>query len=127
MQHSSNRTNELYSPVTRLSDRLIEITELCSLLGYDDMRSVRSWCNKKKVPLLMIGKKTYTIKNFVELHIEGMLNKFVTVNYNNADEIMNAIRNDEEIKPVLNNETIAKTEKPKKQKMSAAALRFLED
>jgi hypothetical protein len=123
-ENTSNQNNELYSPVTRLSERLIEIQGLCALLGYDDMRSVLAWCKKRKVPLIVLGRKTYTISNFLDMYVESNLRKFVDANYANSNEVMDAIRNDDELKPVIN-KPVVKLELKNKQEISNASKRFL--
>jgi len=76
-------------------NKLIEISELKELLGYVDERSIESWCKKNKVPLFHIGKKTYTINNFIDRFISQKLEKFLNANYKNPDEIMKAIKEDD--------------------------------
>lgn len=70
-----------------MKDRLVDVNEIMELLGYTDMRSIESWCKKNKVPLFHVGKKTYTIKNFIDIFITQKLEKYVKVNYKNADVI----------------------------------------
>ena len=127
-EYAPTRENELNSTIVRLSSRLMEIEELYELTGYNELRLVRRWCEKNKIVLFSMGKKTYTIRNCVEMYIENQLREFVTANYSNPEEIMNAVINDDEIKPVLNKQaTIRKVAKPEKKKMSAASMKFLND
>ena len=58
-----------------IMDKLVEVNELMELLGYTDIRSIESWCKKNKVPLFYVGKKTYTIKNFVDIFITQKMEK----------------------------------------------------
>ena len=77
-----------------LMDKLVELNELMELLGYTDIRSIESWCKKNKVPLFHVGKKTYTIRNFVDIFITQKMEKYVRANYKNADVILKAINED---------------------------------
>lgn len=80
-----------------LLDKLIEIQELIDLLGYTDHRSIESWCKKNKIPLFHIGKKTYTLKDFINRFISEKLELFVKANYKNSNEILNAIYQDDKV------------------------------
>ena len=80
-----------------MKDKLIEIHELMELLGFEDERTIRNWCEKNKVPLLKMGKKKYTISNFLELFIMDEVEKFVNRKYENSEKIMNAIKDDNKI------------------------------
>ncbi len=74
-----------------INDKLIEIRELLELLGYSDMRSLRNFCTENKIPLFNLGKKTYTVSNFLDIVIANEFGK----NYSNADEILRAINDDD--------------------------------
>jgi len=76
--------------------KLIEIKELIDLLGYVDERSIEAWCKKNKVPLFYVGKKTYTISNFLDLFISQKLEVFVKANYKDAESVLKAISADDE-------------------------------
>jgi hypothetical protein len=78
-----------------MMDKLVEINELVDLLGYTDERSIESWCKKNKVPLFHVGKKTYTIRNFIDLFITQKMEEYVKANYKNAEEILKAINEDD--------------------------------
>lgn len=78
-----------------LLDKLTEISELAEILGYSDQRSVESWCRKNKVPLFHIGKKTYTVKTFIDRFISEQLEKFVKATFKNSDEILKAVYEDD--------------------------------
>lgn len=78
-------------------DKLVEIRELMELLGYTDERSIESWCKKNKVPLFHVGKKTYTIRNFIDLFISQKMEEYVKANYKNADVILKAINEDDKV------------------------------
>jgi hypothetical protein len=85
-------------------DKLIEINELIELLGYVDERSITSWCKKNKVPLIHIGKKTYTVNNFIDMFISQKLEAYVNSTYKDPDSILKAIREDnkEELTKLVN-------------------------
>lgn len=87
-----------------MANKLVEIGELMDLLGYTDERSIESWCRKNKVPLFHVGKKTYTIKNFIDLFISQKMEEYVKANYKNADVILKAINDDNktELSQLLN-------------------------
>lgn len=76
-------------------EKLIEVSELAEILGYSDERSIENWCKKNKVPLFHIGKKTYTIKNFIDRFISQKLEEFVKATYKNSDEVLKAIYEDD--------------------------------
>lgn len=78
-------------------DKLVEIRELMDLLGYTDERSIESWCKKNKVPLFHVGRKTYTIRNFIDLFISQKMEEYVKANYKNADVILKAINEDDKV------------------------------
>jgi hypothetical protein len=80
-----------------MMDKLIEISELVELLGYVDERSIESWCKKNKVPLIHIGKKTYTISNFIDLFISQKLEEYVKATYKDAETILKAINEDDKV------------------------------
>ncbi len=78
-----------------MMSKLIEIKDLIDLLGYVDERSIETWCKKNKVPLIHIGKKTYTLNSFIDLFINQKLEQFIKANYKNPDEILKAVNNDD--------------------------------
>jgi len=78
-----------------ITDKLVEITEMIDLLGYTDVRSIEAWCKKNKVPLFHVGKKTYTIRNFLDMFISQKLEEYVRATYKNADVILKAINEDD--------------------------------
>jgi hypothetical protein len=86
--------NEMGAP-KGMMDKLVEINELIDLLGYTDERSIESWCKKNKVPLFHVGKKTYTIRNFIDLFITQKMEEYVKANYKNAEQILKAINEDD--------------------------------
>lgn len=81
-----------------MKDKLIDINEIMELLGYDDLRSVKTWCGKNKIPLFTVGRKTYTIANFLNIFLEKELDCLVMAHYQNPQEIMDAISNDDKLK-----------------------------
>jgi hypothetical protein len=74
-----------------INDKLIELRDLMEILGYSDMRSVKSFCMENKIPLFNLGKRTYTVSNFLDLVIANEFGK----NYSNGDEILKAINDDD--------------------------------
>lgn len=48
-----------------LKYNLIAINELMTLLGYTDKRSVRNWCEKRRIPIIELGKKEYIHKTVI--------------------------------------------------------------
>ena len=78
-----------------MMSKLIEVKDLIDLLGYVDERSIETWCKKNKVPLIHIGKKTYTLNSFIDLFINQKLEQFIKANYKNPDEILKAVNNDD--------------------------------
>ena len=82
-------------PQNSMLNKLIEIGDLVDLLGYVDERSIESWCKKNKVPLIHIGKKIYTVADFIDRFITEKLEQYLNSNYKNADVILKAIKNDD--------------------------------
>jgi hypothetical protein len=82
---------------TGMINKLIDIKELVAILGYADQRSIEAWCKKNKVPLFHIGKKTYTISDFIDLFITQKLEEYVKATYKNPDEILKAINEDNKV------------------------------
>lgn len=78
-----------------MKNKLVDIESLLELLGYNDLRSVRGWCKKNKIPLFVVGKRTYTVSNFLDMFLETELKLFVDANYANPDAVMDAIQNDD--------------------------------
>ncbi len=99
-----NLESKIETSTKSMVDKLVEIKELMDLLGYADERSIESWCRKNKVPLFHVGKKTYTIRNFIDLFISQKMEEFVKANYKNADIILKAINEDNktELSQLLN-------------------------
>ena len=79
------------------TDKMLEISELQQILGYTDERSVRTWCMKHKVPLMGVGKRTYTFEIFLQRFLEDELKSFLKANYENPQEILTAINSDDKI------------------------------
>jgi len=108
-------------------DNLIEIKELFELLGYTDQRSVQVWCKKNKIPLIDIGKKTYTLSHFLDNFILNKVEQFLKASYGDSDELMRAI-NKNDIKlfsEVAKASEIKKSRMQKPVKNSEAAEDFL--
>lgn len=99
-----NFESKVESSPKGITDKLVEIGELINLLGYTDERSIESWCRKNKVPLFHVGKKTYTIRNFIDLFISQKMEEYVKANFQNPDMILKAISEDNktELSQLLN-------------------------
>ena len=80
-----------------MKDKLIELAELAEHLDYKDIRSIENWCKEKKLPIIKMGKKKYTVSAFLDLFIETELKLFVRANYENAEKIMESIKDDNKI------------------------------
>ena len=59
----------LNSNTAGLLFRLVSIQELGEILGYGDVRSVKSWCKESGIPLFRLGKKTYTDSKLLDQHL----------------------------------------------------------
>jgi hypothetical protein len=111
-----------------MTDKLMDINEMIDLLGYTDARSIEGWCKKNKIPLFHVGKKTYTIRNFIDLFISQKMEEYVRATYKNADVILKAINEDNktELSELLNAPLDqAASAKFKKGKDSKAASEFI--
>ena len=107
-------------------EKLTGIGELADILGYEDERSVVKWCRKNKVPLFHIGKKIYTVKNFLDRFISEKLEQFVKASFKNPEEILKAVSEDDKVEFTrLLDAPIEKEEKFKKRKNSQAADDFM--
>lgn len=78
-----------------MNRKLVDILDLLKILGYTDLRSVRRWCCTNKIPLFRVGKKTYTVSNFLDLHLGNKLKLYVSANYSNPEEVMGAVMRDD--------------------------------
>ncbi len=83
-----------------MKEKLIEIQALLDLLGFSDMRSVKKFCIQNKIPLFNLGKKVYTLAAFIDLFVENELTLFVSQNYANPSEILEAVKHDDSLKLV---------------------------
>lgn len=108
-------------------DDLIEIKELFELLGYTEQRSVQRWCKKNKIPLIQIGKKTYTVRYFIDKFILEKLELFLKAHYGNVDEMLRAIRQNDmkQFSEAVKASEIRKTRTTKPVKDSKAAQDFM--
>ena len=52
---------------------LIEHSELMHLLGYEDERSFKKWCDKQQIPIVKIGLKKYILSHFLTQYIDNQL------------------------------------------------------
>ena len=84
-----------YQSTRCMKDKLIDIVELLDLLGFDDLRSVKKFCESNRLPLLKIGKRTYTISNYLDMYISHELRLFTAANYSNPEEVINAVMNND--------------------------------
>jgi Mg/Co/Ni transporter MgtE len=80
-----------------MKETLIELEELATQLDYKDVRSIEGWCKENKLPIIKMGKKKYTVSVFLDLFIENELKLFVRANYENAEKIMESIKDDDKI------------------------------
>jgi hypothetical protein len=113
-----------------MKDKLTEVTEeLSEYLGYTDIRSIKAWCKQNKVPIFKLGKKRYTIRNFVDYFIEKELSQFAHANFSDAEGLLEAIQNDDKIEFArLFEAPVSETEKRrfiKKKARSKASEAFL--
>jgi len=72
-QSSHIEDKRLNSNTVGLLDRLVDIHELGEVLGYDDVRSVKSWCKRSGIPLFQLGKRTYTISTLLDEYLGDLL------------------------------------------------------
>ena len=112
-------------------EKLIDINEVIDLLGYENERGVRTWCKNNKIPVIKMGKKDYVLNDFIETFIEKELNSFIKLNYDNPEEILNSIKNDDKIEltKLLKAPVSKNVEKKYKEdkKRSSVASDFLEN
>lgn len=78
-------------------EKLVDIQTLLEWLGYEDVRSVRAWCKKNKIPLFDVGRRTYTIATFIDAYIEAELSVFVNENYANPSQVMTAVKGNDKV------------------------------
>jgi hypothetical protein len=112
-------------------DDLIEISELRILTGYDDMRSLKKFLIKNKLPLFHIGLKHYTSNTLLKAYFNSQIKSFITQHYNEAEKIMEAIETDDKdelcrlIKAPI--EQSVKKNKKNKKELSKASQDFLDE
>ena len=97
---------------------LIEHSELMRLLGYEDERSLKKWCQKYQIPIIKIGLKKYVVSQYLTQYIDNQIVIFVKDNFDNPDDQLLKLKNKQ---IVLNN---AKEEQATNVR-SKAAKRFL--
>jgi hypothetical protein len=98
MMSEDNRKGVLkFRRIDMRTDKMLEIKDLMEILGYTDERSVRTWCKNNKIPLMGLGKRTYTFEIFLQRFLEDELRDFLKANYENPAEILNAIQSDDKI------------------------------
>lgn len=69
---------------------MIEVEDIKELLGYADMRSLKTFCEANHIPLLRLGRKIYTIAKFLQVIVFTQLK----INYPGAEEAMRTIEYD---------------------------------
>lgn len=109
--NSNIEPNQLHSHSSNLLSDLLEINELGSILGYSDLRSTRDWCNKFNVPLFGLGKRTYTCYQYLEEHIQTL--------------IEDSFSKQKDVKPLT--KSPSKSSKVKRNGISEASKKFLND
>ncbi len=80
---------------------LKNINELRELLGYKDIRTVRSWCKENGLPIMTIGKKEYLNESMLDITlIKVFKNSMIQfgIKEDNADEMLKAILADDKSK-----------------------------
>lgn len=55
---------------------LVEQSELMVLLGYEDERSFKKWCQKSQIPIIKIGLKKYILSQYLTQYIDNQLVTF---------------------------------------------------
>jgi predicted thioredoxin/glutaredoxin len=70
---------------------LVELTALKALLGYTDIRTIRAWCGRNNVPIVLLGRKNYVHEQSINSIIEGQLSHYVDKN-DMPENLMGAIR-----------------------------------
>lgn len=95
------------------TQHLLDITELMTLLGYIDERSVNRWCKKNKVPIFKIGIKKYTHTDFINQILNKQLASFAK---DNLIKIENVIPNQNTIETIPTDKSKIISIKAKNQK-----------
>jgi len=57
-----------------------DIQDLMQFLGYSDERSVKKWCKKRNIPILIAGLNKYVSKHLLTQYIDNQLVIFVKGN-----------------------------------------------
>lgn len=78
-------------------DQLIPIEKLMEHLGYADIRSVRKWCDKNKVPIIDMGKRSYTLSPFLNLMVEGKFSVFAEATYVTPNSVVESVKNNNSV------------------------------
>ena len=118
--------NEVAIARSGITNKLVEINELLDLLGYTDERSIETWCKKNKIPLFQLGKKTYTIRIFIDLFFSKKMEEYVKATFKNADGILKAIADDNKLElSKFINEPLDKKVERKFKKAQTARLRLI--
>jgi len=97
---------------------LIEHSELMELLGYEDERSFKRWCDKQHIPIIKMGLKKYILSQYLTQYIDNQLVIFVKETFDNPQDYLEKL-NKKCIKP--NSPDVEKTN----EQRSKAAKRFL--
>jgi predicted thioredoxin/glutaredoxin len=69
----------------------VELTALKALLGYNDIRTIRAWCGRNNVPIIILGRKHYVHQESINNFVEGQLSHYVDKN-DIPENLMGAIR-----------------------------------
>jgi hypothetical protein len=59
-----------------MKEKLTDFRDLMTLLGYRDTRSVSRWCEKNRVPVYKMGKKSYVSSQYLTDIIDNQLVTF---------------------------------------------------
>ena len=77
---------------------LKNINELRDLLGYKDIRAVRSWCKKNGLPIITVGKKEYLNQSMLDIILIKLFENSMIqsgIQESNANEMLTAILADQ--------------------------------
>jgi hypothetical protein len=75
-----------------MKEKIMNLSELGALLEYEDERSIINWCKKNKIPVIYAGKAKYVLTLFVDRFFENQFNSFINTNYDQPDQIINAMQ-----------------------------------
>lgn len=84
----------------KITNSLIEISQLQELLGYSDesgFRSTKEWCKEHRVPISKLGKSRYVHAWTVEIAFLRILGEDADNNGLPGTELIGAISNDDKV------------------------------